>query len=144
MSIDFSDYVQCLDENDHEHAEALHSSYHEAQRVMSPRGLDNYLQGMRAMCTLNRAASEVMQEVGVHACTDVTGFGLAGHALNVARASVVGLRIAFERLPSGRRNAMARCRKTRSNANAIACAAPRWRSAWCRWPALVAPGTPSR
>mgnify|MGYP000302499208 CR=1 FL=1 len=63
MSIDFSDYVQCLDENDHEHAEALHSSYHEAQRVMSPRGLDNYLQGMRAMCTLNRGQDLVLTYV---------------------------------------------------------------------------------
>ena len=63
MSIDFSDYVQCLDENDHEHAEALHSSYHEAQRVMSPRGLDNYLQGMRAMCSLNRGQDLVLTYV---------------------------------------------------------------------------------
>ena len=61
MSIEFSDYVSCLDENDHEHAEALDSSYHEAQRVMSPRGLDNYLQGMRAMCSLNRGQDLVQQ-----------------------------------------------------------------------------------
>ncbi|MEJ2383844.1 MAG: nitric oxide reductase activation protein NorD [Xanthomonadales bacterium] len=60
MSIDFSEYVACLDANDHEHREALESSYHEAQRVMSPRGLDNYLQGMRAMCTLNRGQDLVL------------------------------------------------------------------------------------
>ena len=63
MSIDFSDYVACLDENEHEHAEALDSSYHEAQRVMSPRGLDNYLQGMRAMCALNRGQDLVLTYV---------------------------------------------------------------------------------
>jgi nitric oxide reductase NorD protein len=63
MSIEFSEYVTCLDENDHEHAEALESSYHEAQRVMSPRGLDNYLQGMRAMCTLNRGQDLVLTYV---------------------------------------------------------------------------------
>ncbi len=63
MSIDFSDYVACLDENEHEHAEALDSSYHEAQRVMSARGLDNYLQGMRAMCALNRGQDLVLTYV---------------------------------------------------------------------------------
>jgi len=63
MSIDFTEYVSCLDENDHEHIEALESSYHEAQRVMSPRGLDNYLQGMRAMCTLNRGQDLVLTYV---------------------------------------------------------------------------------
>ena len=63
MSIDFSDYVSCLDENEHEHVEALDSSYHEAQRVMSPRGLDNYLQGMRAMCTMNRGQDLVLTYV---------------------------------------------------------------------------------
>jgi hypothetical protein len=63
MSIDFSDYVSCLDENEHEHIEALDSSYHEAQRVMSPRGLDNYLQGMRAMCTLGRGQDLVLTYV---------------------------------------------------------------------------------
>jgi hypothetical protein len=63
MSIDFSEYVACLDENEHEHTEALDSSYHEAQRVMSPRGLDNYLQGMRAMCALNRGQDLVLTYV---------------------------------------------------------------------------------
>jgi hypothetical protein len=63
MSIDFSEYVTCLDTDDHEHLEALESSYHEAQRVMSPRGLDNYLQGLRAMCTLNRGQDLVLTYV---------------------------------------------------------------------------------
>jgi selenide,water dikinase len=49
---------------------------------------------------LSAEASRLALEHGARACTDVTGFGLAGHALNVARASAVGLRIAFERLPS--------------------------------------------
>ncbi len=39
------------------------------------------------MATLNRAACEAMLEVGVHAATDVTGFGLLGHLRNVTRAS---------------------------------------------------------
>ena len=43
---------------------------------------------------LNRAASEVLVEGGLVAATDVTGFGLLGHALEMARAS--GTRFAFE------------------------------------------------
>jgi len=40
-----------------------------------------------SMTTLNRAAADAMIEVGVHAATDVTGFGLLGHLGNVLRAS---------------------------------------------------------
>ncbi|NJC88843.1 MAG: selenide, water dikinase SelD, partial [Desulfuromonas sp.] len=46
---------------------------------------------IRSMTTLNRQASEAMCEVGVHACTDITGFGLLGHALEMAEASKAGL-----------------------------------------------------
>ncbi|MEA3409963.1 MAG: nitric oxide reductase activation protein NorD [Pseudomonadota bacterium] len=63
MSIDFHEYVTCLSPDDHEHLEALESSYHEAQRVMSPRGLSNYLEGMRAMCTLGRGQDLVLTYV---------------------------------------------------------------------------------
>jgi selenide,water dikinase len=46
------------------------------------------------MRTLNRAASEVLLEAGVRSATDVTGFGLLGHGLEMARASRV--RFVFE------------------------------------------------
>lgn len=49
---------------------------------------------------LNDRACELALEHGVRAATDVTGFGLAGHALAVARRSAVGLRVAFERIPA--------------------------------------------
>jgi selenide,water dikinase len=39
------------------------------------------------MATLNRSASDAMSTVPVHACTDVTGFGLLGHLRNLAAAS---------------------------------------------------------
>jgi selenide,water dikinase len=39
------------------------------------------------MATLNRAACEAMIDVGVHAATDVTGFGLLGHLRNMTKAS---------------------------------------------------------
>src|SRR5918997_1011676 len=44
------------------------------------------------MVRLNRDASRLALEVGVNACTDITGFGLAGHAAEVAEKSGVGLR----------------------------------------------------
>ncbi len=46
------------------------------------------------MRTLNRAASEVLVAGGVRAATDVTGFGLLGHGLEMARAS--GTRLVFD------------------------------------------------
>jgi selenide,water dikinase len=48
-------------------------------------------EAIRGMETLNRAASAAMLATGVHACTDITGFGLLGHALELAEASRVGL-----------------------------------------------------
>jgi selenide,water dikinase len=53
------------------------------------------------MTTLNRAASEAGQALGgaVHACTDITGYGLLGHAVEVARASGLRLRIDADRVP---------------------------------------------
>ena len=53
--------------------------------------LETAIAGMRA---LNRAASEVLVAHQVVAATDVTGFGLLGHGLEMARAS--GVRLAFE------------------------------------------------
>lgn len=51
------------------------------------------------MATLNKAAAEAMTEVGVNACTDVTGFGLIGHALEMAAASKAGIRINAHEAP---------------------------------------------
>jgi selenide,water dikinase len=42
---------------------------------------------VKSMCTLNRAAAEVATSLNMKACTDVTGFGLAGHLVEMARAS---------------------------------------------------------
>ena len=46
---------------------------------------------VKSMTTLNRAASEVMQGVGVNACKDITGFGLLGHAAEMMAGTDVGL-----------------------------------------------------
>lgn len=52
-----------------------------------------------SMTALNKAASETMVEFGAHAATDITGFGLIGHAQVLAQASGVGLRFWWDRLP---------------------------------------------
>lgn len=54
---------------------------------------------MKAMTTSAAAASEAMQRAGAHACTDVTGFGLLGHAYEMANASRVTLIIEAARVP---------------------------------------------
>lgn len=53
---------------------------------------------VESMSCLNKLAMEVLREVEVHSCTDVTGFGLAGHALETARASGVSLVIETGRI----------------------------------------------
>ncbi len=54
---------------------------------------------LREMERLNAEAARLALAHGAAAATDVTGFGLAGHALGVARASGVGLRVELARLP---------------------------------------------
>jgi selenide,water dikinase len=56
-------------------------------------------EAIRVMETLNRAASEAMVEVGVHACTDITGYGLLGHLHELAAASGVAARIRAGAVP---------------------------------------------
>lgn len=51
------------------------------------------------MATLNKDAAEAMAEVGVNACTDITGFGLLGHALGMAKASNACIRIFAGQVP---------------------------------------------
>ena len=51
------------------------------------------------MATLNKDAALAMREIGVHAVTDVTGFGLLGHLLEMTQASEVSAEIYAERVP---------------------------------------------
>ena len=48
---------------------------------------------IESMATLNKRAAELMASYPVHACTDITGFGLLGHALEMAVASNVSIAI---------------------------------------------------
>jgi len=54
---------------------------------------------IEGMAALNQGAAEVARQNGVNACTDVTGFGLLGHAVEVAAASQATLMIEVSRLP---------------------------------------------
>jgi selenide,water dikinase len=52
-----------------------------------------------SMVALNRKASERMQVIASHACTDITGFSFIGHTLEMAIASQVGMVINSENIP---------------------------------------------
>lgn len=54
---------------------------------------------MATMTTLNAAAAKAMEKYTVHACTDITGFGLIGHATEMARGSGKTIRLFADRLP---------------------------------------------
>ncbi len=53
----------------------------------------------RLMATLNKIPAEIMLKYDVHACTDVTGFGLLGHLKEISIASKCDVRIDFEKVP---------------------------------------------
>lgn len=54
---------------------------------------------VETMTALNAAAARAMQPYAVHACTDVTGFGLAGHALEMAEGSGLCVQLYARELP---------------------------------------------
>ena len=51
------------------------------------------------MATLNARAAEIMVKFEVHACTDVTGFGLLGHACEMIEESLVGMNLDAQAIP---------------------------------------------
>lgn len=65
-------------------------------KMTSPGQLDA---AITAMKQLNREGAVLMQKYGVRGATDITGFGLAGHALKMARASGVTIRIDLKQVP---------------------------------------------
>jgi len=54
---------------------------------------------VRSMLRLNRVAAQVAQALGVRGATDITGFGLLGHAAEMVEASGAGIVISAARLP---------------------------------------------
>ena len=53
----------------------------------------------RLMATLNRDAAEVMGHYPVHACTDITGFGLLGHVCEMVVDTDVGIKLQASQIP---------------------------------------------
>jgi selenide,water dikinase len=56
-------------------------------------------ESIKCMTTLNKKAAELMTEVEVHACTDITGFGLLGHACEMVEGQDVGMVIYSSAVP---------------------------------------------
>lgn len=52
-----------------------------------------------SMVRLNQEAARAMEEIGAHACTDVTGFGLLGHTVEMARGAGLSFRISYSSIP---------------------------------------------
>jgi len=57
-------------------------------------------EAIASMMQLNRKASQALRRTGVHAVTDITGFGLLGHAWEMASQSLAGMRFDYDALPS--------------------------------------------
>nr|WP_320024727.1 selenide, water dikinase SelD [uncultured Acetobacterium sp.] len=54
---------------------------------------------VETMRTLNKRACEIMANYDVHGCTDITGFGLGGHTMEMAKASRVSISLYYSQLP---------------------------------------------
>jgi len=61
--------------------------------------IDGYAQMLATTTQLNTPGTQLASMPGVHAMTDVTGFGLAGHLLEICRGSQVSAKINFADLP---------------------------------------------
>jgi selenide,water dikinase len=57
------------------------------------------LEALRLMKLLNKKGAEIMKKYHIRGATDITGFGLAGHALKMARASSVSLNLNMNQVP---------------------------------------------
>ena len=60
---------------------------------------EGYRRMIESTTQLNKPGAELAAMPGVHALTDITGFGLAGHSLELARGASLGVRIEWSRVP---------------------------------------------
>ena len=60
---------------------------------------DSIAAAVKSMATLNKGAAVAMQEVGVNASTDVTGFGLLGHLVQMMKASATSATVNWSAIP---------------------------------------------
>lgn len=102
MTIKLTDYISCLNTTDFGHnRQALESAYHEASRFMSPWGLQQYLAGMQAVCSLGKDQDlilayvqelpQVVKEVGEDIIPDLVAslMQLASHTSGTVITLVV-------------------------------------------------------
>jgi len=60
---------------------------------------EDVLSALYLMKQLNKSGADVMKKYNIRGATDITGFGLAGHALKMAKASNVSVEINMEKVP---------------------------------------------
>jgi selenide,water dikinase len=71
-----------------------------AYRALSKKGkAPDMSEAIRWMTMLNRDAARVMSDIGVNAATDITGYGLVGHLLEMCTGSKVGAEIHVDSVP---------------------------------------------
>ncbi|EDQ89059.1 uncharacterized protein MONBRDRAFT_8404, partial [Monosiga brevicollis MX1] len=69
--------------------------------VMTPEQVKRtYDMAMASMAKLNRRAAGLMRKYGAHGATDVTGFGILGHAQNLAEAQTAEVDLVLDMLPT--------------------------------------------
>lgn len=68
-----------------------------AKRGQAPTGA--LAAAIKSMVTLNASSAKLVLETGAHACTDITGFGLLGHAAEMAEQGQVSLRFDWRAVP---------------------------------------------
>lgn len=73
----------------------IYSAAFKKERLDEPA----YQEMMGSLTRLNRIGMELGKDPAVHAMTDVTGFGILGHGLEMARGSQLGIRINYRDLP---------------------------------------------
>lgn len=75
-------------------------AYDKIKDVVSPEEtVAAYQMAMFSMARLNKTAAALMHDFGAHGSTDVTGFGLLGHAANLAQAQDAAVDFVIDRLP---------------------------------------------
>ncbi|SDZ34554.1 selenophosphate synthase [Proteiniborus ethanoligenes] len=60
---------------------------------------ETYNKAVKIMTTLNKYAKDAMLKADANSCTDITGFGLLGHALEMAEGSNVTIKLYSEKIP---------------------------------------------
>ncbi len=60
---------------------------------------DQYKGAVHTMATLNKYSIEALEGIEIHACTDITGFGLIGHSIEMAEGSKVSIEIDSAAIP---------------------------------------------